>query len=84
MIKKVGLLLGIIIFCVIIFSPHPESLSEAGWFTIASASLMAVFWITEAIPISITALLPLVLFPILGIADIKSASQPYANPVVFL
>lgn len=84
MIKKVGLLFGIIIFCVIIFSPHPESLSEAGWFTIASASLMAVFWITEAIPISITALLPLVLFPILGIADIKSASQPYANPVVFL
>ncbi len=46
--------------------------------------LMAIWWMTEAIPISATALLPLALFPLLGIADIRAAAVPYANPLVFL
>lgn len=45
---------------------------------------MAVWWMTEAIPIPATALLPLVLFPVLGIADERSAAAPYANPLIFL
>jgi len=50
----------------------------------AVAILMACWWITEAIPIPATALLPLVLFPLLGIADAKTASAPYANHLIFL
>ncbi len=46
--------------------------------------LMAIWWMTEAIPISATALLPLALFPLLGIADIRAAAAPYANPLIFL
>ena len=46
--------------------------------------LMAIWWMTEAIPISATALLPLALFPLLGIADIRTAAAPYANPLIFL
>lgn len=45
---------------------------------------MAVWWITEAIPIPATALLPLVLFPLLGVADIDATAAPYANPIIFL
>jgi sodium-dependent dicarboxylate transporter 2/3/5 len=45
---------------------------------------MAVWWMTEAIPIPATALLPLVLFPVLGIADERAAAAPYANPLIFL
>jgi len=45
---------------------------------------MAVWWITEALPIPVTALLPLVLFPVLGILPMAEAAAPYANEVIFL
>lgn len=54
------------------------------WRVAAVGILMAIWWMTEAIPISATALLPLALFPLLGIADIRAAAAPYANPLVFL
>ena len=50
----------------------------------AVAVLMALCWITEALPIPATALLPLVLFPLLGVADINAAAAPYAHRLVFL
>jgi sodium-dependent dicarboxylate transporter 2/3/5 len=55
-----------------------------GWRTAAVAVLMATWWMTEAIPIPATALLPLPLFPILGILDMPSAAAPYANELIFL
>ena len=45
---------------------------------------MVTWWITEAIPIPITAMLPLVLFPVLGVAKMSEVAQPYGDPVVFL
>ncbi len=45
---------------------------------------MATWWISEAIPIPATALIPLVLFPVLGIADIRATATPYAHPLIFL
>jgi sodium-dependent dicarboxylate transporter 2/3/5 len=46
--------------------------------------LLAIFWLSEAAPISVTALLPIVLFPTLGVSTIEAAAAPYANPIVFL
>lgn len=46
--------------------------------------MMAVLWMTEAIPIPVTALLPLVLFPLLDVAPFKDAAAPFANPVIYL
>jgi di/tricarboxylate transporter len=45
---------------------------------------MALLWVTEAVPISATALLPLVLLPLLGISPIKQAAAPYADPIIYL
>ena len=45
---------------------------------------MAIWWLSEAVPIYATALLPLALFPLLGIAEPKSAAAPYAHPLIFL
>ena len=64
--------------------PAPDGLSDAGWRTAGAAVLMAVFWIAEPIPIPATALLPLVLFPALGLGDIRETAAPFANPIVFL
>ena len=56
----------------------------AAWTTLGVAALMAIWWIAETMPIPATALLPLVLLPVSGLADIKAAAAPYANPIVFL
>jgi sodium-dependent dicarboxylate transporter 2/3/5 len=62
----------------------PGELSAAGWQVAAVAVLMAVLWISEALPVSITALLPLILFPLLGVRDLAATAAPYANPLIFL
>jgi sodium-dependent dicarboxylate transporter 2/3/5 len=64
--------------------PAPESLGVSGWRTAAVGTLMAVWWMTEAIPIPATALLPLALFPLLGVLDMPTAAAPYANELIFL
>ena len=53
-------------------------------YTLAVALLMAVWWITEAVPLAVTSLLPVALFPFLGIMDGKAVSSTYFNHVIFL
>ena len=62
----------------------PAGLTEPGWLTAAVGILMAVWWATEAVPIAVTALLPIVLFPLLDVATIQDSTAPYSNKVVFL
>lgn len=59
-------------------------LSQAGVATVSVGLLMAVWWITEALPLPATALLPIALFPLLGVVDIGAATAPYANDLIFL
>jgi sodium-dependent dicarboxylate transporter 2/3/5 len=56
----------------------------AAWRVAGVAALMAVWWITEALPIPVTALVPIVAFPLAGLASIEEAAAPYANPLMFL
>jgi sodium-dependent dicarboxylate transporter 2/3/5 len=72
------------IFALVAFLVLPDSLAAPGKVTAAVAVLMAVWWMTEALPLPATALLPLVLFPALGVADIDDVASPYANDVIFL
>lgn len=64
--------------------PAPAGLSEPGWYTAGAAMLMAIWWITESVPIPVTALVPLVLFPALRLGDIRETAAPFANPIIFL
>ena len=82
--QLVGWLLGPALLLVTLLLPAPAGLSLEGWRTAGVAALMAVFWITESLPIPVTALLPLVLFPALDLSDVKEAAAPYANPIIFL
>lgn len=79
-----GFYLGIILFITVLLLPEPEGMSPDAWKTTALALLMASWWITEAIPIAATSLLPIVFLPLLGIAPIGDATAPYANPLIFL
>jgi sodium-dependent dicarboxylate transporter 2/3/5 len=76
--------LGPVLFLVVLLLPPPAALSPEGWRVAAVAVLMATWWVTEAIPIPATALLPLVLFPLLEIVSIGAAAAPFANPVIYL
>lgn len=60
------------------------AMGDAAWKTTAIATWMAIWWVTEAVPIAATALLPLVVFPLLGVATMTAAAAPYANPVIYL
>lgn len=82
--QRSGLVLGPVLLLLTLLVPPPEGLSIEGWRTAGVGALMAVLWISEAWPIPVTALLPLVLFPALGLTDTKEAAAPYANPLVFL
>jgi len=62
--QKVGLLLGPLLFAAILLAPNPEGLTWAGQATGATTAWVAVWWISEAIPIPATSLLPIVLLPV--------------------
>lgn len=79
-----GFIGGAIVFLLILLLPAPTGLSLIGWRAAAVAALMAVWWITEAIPITATALIPLVFFPSLGVLGMSDAAAPYANELIFL
>ncbi|MFN4282691.1 MAG: SLC13 family permease [Alphaproteobacteria bacterium] len=79
-----GLIGGLTLFIATWLLPAPAGLPEAGWRTLGLALLMAVWWTTEPLPLGVTALLPLIVLPLIGAADIAAASAPYANPLVFL
>ena len=82
--KKKGFLIGLALFFLMMLFPPPAELSSAGWTVAAIAILMAVWWATEAIPVAVTALLPLALFPLLDITSFETAALPYANKNIYL
>lgn len=81
--KKLGLLLGPIVFLILVNLPV-QLVSEKGDAVIAVASWMLIWWITEAVSISVTALLPLLLFPLLKIIPIAEVGANYGSPIIFL
>src|SRR5688572_13109572 len=81
---RIGMLLGALVFAALWFTPPLAGLTleatRVGWL----ALLMAVLWVTEAVPIPATSLLPLVLLPLLGVSPMRQAAAPYADPIIYL
>lgn len=83
-LKVFGFWLGITSFLLVLYLPNPDGLSSDGRITAAVFLLMGIWWAFEAIPLQVTALMPLVLFPLLNIQDIGVISREYMNKVQFL
>ena len=81
--KKIGLFLGPILFLNVQILPF-HNISNTSHTVIATALWMVFWWITEAVSISVTALLPLILFPMFKVMPIESVSANYGSPIVFL
>lgn len=80
----IGLVAGAAILVLTLLVEPPSGLSPGGWHTLGLALLMAIWWSTEPVPIGVTALLPLILLPLIGQGDVTTAAAAYANPLVFL
>ena len=79
----VSFLIGPLLFLFILFF-NPLNVDVSANRVLAVAALMISWWITEAIPMPAVAIIPLVLFPLLGISKISETAAPYANEVIFL
>ena len=90
LVARVGLFLGPVLgLTAALLLPErtadgTSGLTPGGLATAGVAVWMATWWLSEAVPLAVTALLPVVLFPLLGIADIRATTTPYAHPLIFL
>jgi sodium-dependent dicarboxylate transporter 2/3/5 len=83
-LKWLQLLVGPLLFVLLGYLLPFHEMSSNSRLTLGIVAWMAFWWITEVVAIEATALLPLILFPIFGILDLKSAAIPYAHPYIFL
>lgn len=83
-IKFIGLFLGPALFGVALMMQSSHYLAPVAWQVLGVALWMVAWWISEAAPMAITALLPIILFPALDIFTLKEATAPYASPIIFL
>ena len=82
--ELIGRIFAPALFLLMLIMPPPDGMTPDAWRVAAMAVLMATLWITEAVPIPVTALLPLIVLPLLGVQEITATAAPYANPVIFL
>lgn len=81
---RIGLVLGPLLFSIILFIPDLTGLAHAPRAVLAVTAWTATWWVSEAIPIYATSLIPLFLLPMTGGTDQNTASMAYGNPIVFM
>jgi len=79
-----GLWGGLALFIVLLLLPAPAGMPLAAWRTTAVVLLMAVWWMTQALPLTVTALVPFLAFPLMGIMSGNETAAAYWSPILFL
>lgn len=82
-LRLISLLAGLVV-ALILYFVDPFHVGQAASKVLAVGALMITWWITEALPMPVVALMPLIFFPLFKIASMEEAAAPYANPVIFL
>ncbi|MEO7983516.1 MAG: DASS family sodium-coupled anion symporter, partial [Bacteroidota bacterium] len=82
-LKFISLLAGIAVSLLLYFV-NPLAVPPTAAKVLAIGGLMITWWVTEALPMPVVALLPLILFPLLKISKLEDTAAPYANPIIFL
>ena len=84
MTARIGLWGGLLAFVVMLLLPAPAGMPVAAWRTCALVVLMASWWMSQALPLTATALLPFLAFPLFGIMGASDAAAAYYSPILFL
>ena len=80
----IGLLLGPSLFVLVLLFFSPEGLSDQGKIVLGITLWIATWWITEAIPIPATSLLPIFLLPVTGVLDNSTVTSAYGDDIIYL
>lgn len=81
--ERIGLLAGIALF-IFFLAVNPLGLEPLAAKVLAIAALMITWWIGEALPMPVVALVPMILFPLMNVASLRETTSKYADPVIFL
>ncbi len=81
---RIGLALGALALALACGLPTPEGMSRDAMIVAGLVVLMAAWWMTEAIPLTATALMPFIVLPFAGVMDAKATASAYYSPILFL
>src|SRR5690606_40081042 len=82
--KYFPLILGPVVFLILQGLEPPMGMSESAFSMLGITLWMAIWWVTEAIPIGVTALLPIILFPLTGAVELSTTTASYGHKYIFL
>ncbi|MFU7529483.1 SLC13 family permease [Qipengyuania sp. ASV99] len=82
--RQIGLMLGPLVFALSALTPPPGGLEPQGWLVAGLVIWMAAWWMTEAVPLTVTALLPFIVLPLGGIMSAGDTASAYYAPILFL
>ena len=82
--RRIGLLLGPLGFAMTVFVAPPAGMAPGAWLVAGLTLWMAAWWMTEAVPLSVTALLPFVVLPLAGVSTAEATAATYYSPILFL
>ena len=82
--KQIGLVVGLLAFALTLLVPAPAGMPREAWLVAGLVAWMAAWWMTEAMPLTVTALLPFLVLPLSGVMDANAAASAYYSPTMFL
>ncbi|MFC4291523.1 SLC13 family permease [Sphingorhabdus arenilitoris] len=82
--ERIGFWAGLILFAAMLMLPAPGGMTTQAWQVAALVLLMAVFWMTQALPLTVTALLPFLALPAMGVMSASDTAKEYYSPILFL
>ena len=82
--RRIGFWFGLAAFLITLVIPAPAGMPPLAWPTAGLVVWMAAWWMTEALPLTATALLPFVVLPLLGVSDANTTAATYYSPILFL
>ena len=82
--QRIGFVVGLAAFALTLILPAPAGMPPLAWPVAGLVVWMATWWMTEAVPLTATALLPFVVLPLLGVSDANTTAATYYSPILFL
>lgn len=82
--QRIGLFLGPLAFAITAFVSPPSGMGQEAWLVAGLVVWMAAWWMTEAVPLPVTALLPFVCLPLAGVMTARETASAYYAPILFL
>jgi len=81
---RVGFWGGLAVFAAMLLAPTPQGMETSAWHVAALTILMATWWMTQALPLTVTALLPFLALPLMNIMTAQDVAKEYYSPILFL